>query len=93
MNRTEIFDKVQEVFREVLEDEELIIKEEYNASDIDEWDSLTHILLVVETEKKLGVKFLFPTGQVQRFSWSLPSPCPCYWFTPHMMAQVPSSRN
>ena len=36
----------------------LIIKEEYNASDIDEWDSLTHILLVVETEKKLGVKFL-----------------------------------
>tara|TARA_Y200000002_G_scaffold383282_1_gene404801 strand:+ start:2136 stop:2375 length:240 start_codon:yes stop_codon:yes gene_type:complete len=58
MNRTEIFDKVQEVFREVLEDEELIIKEEYNASDIDEWDSLTHILLVVETEKKLGVKFL-----------------------------------
>ena len=58
MNRTEIFDKVQEVFREVLEDEELIIKEEYNASDIAEWDSLTHILLVVETEKKLGVKFL-----------------------------------
>ena len=58
MNRTEIFDKVQEVFREVLEDEDLIIKEEYNASDIDEWDSLTHILLVVETEKKLGVKFL-----------------------------------
>ena len=58
MNRTEIFNKVQEVFREVLEDEELIIKEEYNASDIDEWDSLTHILLVVETEKKFDVKFL-----------------------------------
>jgi acyl carrier protein len=58
MNRTDVFNKVQEVFREVLEDEELIIKEDYNSEDIDDWDSLTHIMLVVEIEKTFNMRFL-----------------------------------
>jgi acyl carrier protein len=58
MNRTDVFNKVQEVFREVLEDEELIIKEDYNSEDIDDWDSLTHIILVVEIEKTFNMRFL-----------------------------------
>ena len=57
MNRIEIFKKVQEVFTEVLE-EDVNIKEEYSAIDVDGWDSLTHIMLIVETEKKFNIKFL-----------------------------------
>ena len=57
MNRIEIFEKVQEVFIDVLE-EDVNIKEEYSAVDVDGWDSLTHIMLIVETEKKFNIKFL-----------------------------------
>lgn len=58
MKRKEIFNSVEKVFREVLEEEDLLIKESYTAYDVDGWDSLTHIILVVEIEKALNVKFL-----------------------------------
>ena len=57
MNRIDIFNKVSEVFKEVLEDD-VSIKEEYSSYDVDGWDSLTHIMLVVETKKTFNVKFL-----------------------------------
>lgn len=58
MNRQEIFKKVSNIFKEVLEDENIVISENQGAKDIDEWDSLTHIMLVVETEKTFQLKFL-----------------------------------
>ena len=58
MKREEILKKVFIIFQEVLEDENLIISEDQGAEDIDEWDSLTHIMLVVETEKEFKLKFL-----------------------------------
>ena len=58
MKREEILKKVFIIFQEVLEDENLIISEDQGAEDIDEWDSLTHIMLVVETEKAFQLKFL-----------------------------------
>ncbi len=58
MKREEIFKKVSIVFQEVLEDDNLIISEDQGAKDIDEWDSLTHIMLIVEIEKEFQLKFL-----------------------------------
>jgi acyl carrier protein len=58
MNRKEIFNKVEEVFKDVLEEDFSEIKESYGAADVDGWDSLTHIMLIVETEKKFNIKFL-----------------------------------
>tara|TARA_B100000795_G_scaffold234805_1_gene194137 strand:+ start:6816 stop:7055 length:240 start_codon:yes stop_codon:yes gene_type:complete len=58
MKREEIFKKVCIIFQEVIEDDNLLIREEQNADDIDEWDSLTHIMLVVEIEKAFQLKFL-----------------------------------
>jgi acyl carrier protein len=57
MERIKILKKVNEVFIDVLE-EEVLIKEEYSSDDVDGWDSLTHIMLIVEIEKNLQVKFL-----------------------------------
>ena len=57
MERSEILKKVNDVFIEVLE-EDVSIKEEYSSYDVDGWDSLTHIILIVETEKKFNIKFL-----------------------------------
>ena len=57
MERSEILKKVNDVFIDVLE-EDILIKEEYSSYDVDGWDSLIHIVLIVETEKKFNIKFL-----------------------------------
>lgn len=50
-------ERLQEVFRDVFDDEEIVITDETTAEDIDEWDSLTQIQLVVAVEDEFGVKF------------------------------------
>lgn len=48
---------LQEVFRDIFDDEELVISEETTADDIEDWDSLAHIQLLVSVEKRFGIKF------------------------------------
>ena len=57
MERNKILKKVNDVFIDVLE-EEVTIKEEYSSYDVDGWDSLTHIMLIVGIEKEFNIKFL-----------------------------------
>jgi acyl carrier protein len=59
MTEEKVFEKVQEIFRDIFDDENLIIKGSTSADDIDEWDSLNHINLVVSIEKEFGIKFNF----------------------------------
>ncbi|MCR5221463.1 MAG: acyl carrier protein [Lachnospiraceae bacterium] len=57
MSREEIFEKVQEIFRDVFDDEELIISDKTNSDEIEDWDSLEHISLIVSMEKEFSMKF------------------------------------
>ena len=57
MSREEVFDKVQEIFRDVFDDEELTISDQTNSDEIDDWDSLEHISLIVSMEKEFSMKF------------------------------------
>lgn len=57
MTREEIFDSLNEVFRDVFDDDDITVTENTTADDIEDWDSLEHINLIVATEKKFGVKF------------------------------------
>ncbi|MFT3984459.1 MAG: acyl carrier protein [Lachnospiraceae bacterium] len=57
MTRKQIYEAVQEIFREVFDDESLEIKDETNAEDIEDWDSLEHITLIVAMEKEFRMKF------------------------------------
>ena len=59
MTKEQILSDVQEIFRDVFDDEELVIKDETNADDIEDWDSLAQIRLTVAIEKKFGIKFNF----------------------------------
>ncbi|MCR5314590.1 MAG: acyl carrier protein [Bacteroidaceae bacterium] len=57
MERKEIFSKLNEIFIDVLDLDECNLTDETNANDIEEWDSLSHIQLIVAIEKRFGIKF------------------------------------
>ena len=49
--------ELQDVFRQVFDDEEISLTESTTADDVDGWDSMMHINLIIAIEKKFGVKF------------------------------------
>lgn len=57
MIEDEIGEKLQQVFRENFNDDNLVIRDSMNADDIEEWDSLSHISLIVSTEEVFGIRF------------------------------------
>lgn len=57
MERSEIFEKLNEIFRDVLDNDEIELTDASKADDIEEWTSLTHIQLIVEIEKAFGIRF------------------------------------
>jgi acyl carrier protein len=57
MNKEEILQAVTVVFREVLDNENIVLTKRTTAKDIAEWDSLTHIQLVVAVEKRFRIRF------------------------------------
>lgn len=52
-----VFDRVQDVFRDIFDEDDLVISQETTASDVDGWDSLSHIQLIVAIEKEFKIKF------------------------------------
>ena len=66
MGILEILKQVNEIFIEEFEDDNIQINYETTAKDIDEWDSLNHIMLVVAIEKQFLIKFT--TAEVQGFN-------------------------
>ena len=57
MNREEIFDKVKKIFIDVFDDEDIEITYSTDSSDIEEWDSLKHVILVGVIEDEFNIKF------------------------------------
>lgn len=57
MSRDELFQRLNEVFRDVFDDEEITVNEETTAEDIEDWDSLEHINLLAAVEQEFGIKF------------------------------------
>jgi acyl carrier protein len=61
----DIIANLNQIFSDVLELDEVNLKRETTANDIEEWDSLSHILLIVAIEK--GFKLRFTSKEIQ--SW------------------------
>ncbi len=51
----EIFHRITPVFRDVLDDQTLVLTDELSANDVPNWDSLNHITLIVELEALTGL--------------------------------------
>lgn len=57
MNRTEITEKLTAIFHEVFNDNNIVLRDDMTAADVDNWDSLTHMLMITKVEEVFGVKF------------------------------------
>ena len=57
MTREAVFEKLNEVFRDVFEDDDITVGEDTTSADIEDWDSLEHINLVNAVEQEFGIKF------------------------------------
>jgi len=57
MERTEIVDKLTVIFRKVFNNDLLILTNELTANDVDQWDSLSHMILITEIENIFSIKF------------------------------------
>ena len=57
MEKQEILSQVQDIFRDVLDNEDLLLTMTTTANDVEEWDSLTHIQLIVAIEKHFAIRF------------------------------------
>jgi acyl carrier protein len=57
MERLDILKEVNDIFVDVLDDESIVLSEQTTAADVDGWDSLTHIQLIVAIEKKFKLRF------------------------------------
>lgn len=52
-----IYETLNEIFRDIFDDDDIVVKPETNSESIEDWDSLEHINLVVAIEKAFGLKF------------------------------------
>jgi acyl carrier protein len=55
--REEILKKVIEIAKDVFDNEDIVLTEATTASDVEEWDSLTHMSLISDIEDEFGINF------------------------------------
>ncbi|MDE5862318.1 MAG: acyl carrier protein [Ruminococcus sp.] len=57
MSKNEIVKRLTEVFRDIFDDDSIVITEKTTANDIDDWDSIEHINLIGTVEEEFGMRF------------------------------------
>lgn len=57
MNEAQIYDRLKEIFEDVFDDDTIELTPETSAKDVDGWDSLTHMRLILSVERAFKTKF------------------------------------
>lgn len=57
MKRNEIIEKLTVVFHEIFNDNNIVLRNDMTANDVENWDSLTHMLMITKVEEVFGIKF------------------------------------
>ena len=57
MERIEILNRVQKIIENVLKHNRFEMRDDLAATDVEGWDSLTHVMIITEIEKDFGIRF------------------------------------
>jgi acyl carrier protein len=57
MNSAQIYARLSEIFENVFDEDAISVTPELSAKDVEGWDSLTHIRLMLTVEKAFKIKF------------------------------------
>lgn len=57
MDRSKILSRTTEIFADILDKEDLVLVEATTADDVKEWDSLSHVRLLISLEREFGIRF------------------------------------
>ncbi len=57
MEKQEITERLTSIFRKVFNSDSLVLRDDLTASDVDHWDSLSHMILISEIESNFSIKF------------------------------------
>jgi acyl carrier protein len=57
MDKNVIIEKLTAIFHEVFNDNSIVLQDEMTANDVENWDSLTHMLMITKVEEVFGIKF------------------------------------
>ena len=66
MTETQITEQLQEIFRDVFDREALTISQDTTADDVEGWDSIAHVSLVVEIQREFGVTLVLQEIQAMK---------------------------
>ena len=58
MTESDIFNALNLIFRDIFDDDNIVLNAETTADDIPEWDSISHINIIVSIEARFKIKFL-----------------------------------
>lgn len=57
MTRNEIIEKLTAIFHEIFGDDSIVLRDDMTSADVENWDSLTHMLMITTVESEFGIKF------------------------------------
>lgn len=57
MSEGQIQERLQEIFRDVFDDESIVLFDAMTSDDVEDWDSLTHINLINDIEASFNIRF------------------------------------
>ena len=57
LNDKELLERLNDVFRDVFDDDDIVVDENTTADDIEDWDSIEHITLIGAVEDEFGMRF------------------------------------
>lgn len=66
MTDKDVIDRLTNIFRDILDDDDLVLTPETTASDVSGWDSANHINIVVATEVRFKIRFT--NGEIERLN-------------------------
>ena len=65
MDNDQVLKEVNEIFLNVLDEDDIVLKRETTADDVEDWDSLVHMQLILAIEKHFQIKFI--SSEIMKF--------------------------